>query len=66
MARPCPFCASTDLQIVTLPHWTFVSCGNCRTRGPMVTLPATGATPETDRDVIEKWDTRRQKLKGKL
>lgn len=32
----------------------------------MVTLPATGATPETERDVVEKWDTRRQKLRGKL
>ena len=49
--KPCPFCGNSELMVIRMKEWCYVSCTNtqCGADGP-VDLGESGAW--------EKWDTR--------
>lgn len=47
--EPCPFCASTNIEVNSLQNFIFVECGNCQAMGP---------TGDFGQQAVKAWNMR--------
>lgn len=60
--KPCPFCGSKDVRVITSPDHCVVCCGNCHASITKMNFKVCSSIAETLKDAhpkaIEAWNRR--------